>query len=205
MPFEERRDASHKFGEGESNHNLLTSHNCLHIMKETGTVIEISVNKDQSLTFLVQGKPAAVSEARRRILQQFQTQVFTCCVICTVSSIFFFTKICFVTLFCIYFNAQAQHKIHIPQDHHRLILGRSGLRLKELEKATATKITIPRQNEESDVITITGPKEGIDKAVHEISIISDEHVSVLRTHPLPCLSFCLTHKHLSFLVVSSSQ
>lgn len=85
VPFEERRDASHKFGEGESNHNLLTSHNCLHIMKETGTVIEISVNKDQSLTFLVQGKPAAVSEARRRILQQFQTQVFTCYVICTVS------------------------------------------------------------------------------------------------------------------------
>ena len=69
VPFEERRDASHKFGEGESNHN------CLHIMKETGTVIEISVNKDQSLTFLVQGKPSAVLEARRKILQQFQTQV----------------------------------------------------------------------------------------------------------------------------------
>lgn len=137
VPFEERRDASHKFGEGESNHN------CLHIMKETSTVIEISVNKDQSLTFLVQGKQPNVHEARRRILQQFQTQ--------------------------------AQQKIHIPQDHHRLILGKAGARLKELEKATATKITIPRQNEDSDLITITGPKEGIDKAVHEINIISDEH------------------------------
>lgn len=137
VPCEERRDSSHKFGEGESNHN------CLHIMKETSTVIEISVNKDQSLTFLVQGKPSAVLEAKRKILQQFQTQ--------------------------------AMHKIHIPQDHHRLILGRAGQRLKDLEKATATKITIPRQNDESDVITITGTKEGIDKAVHEISIISDEH------------------------------
>lgn len=75
------------------------------------------------------------------------------------------------------FLTKAQHKIRIPQEHHRLILGKAGQRLKDLEKATATKITIPRQNEESDLITVTGPKEGIDKAVHEISIISDEHVS----------------------------
>lgn len=137
VPCEERRDASDKFGEGASNHN------CLHIMKETNTVIEISVNKDQSLTFVVQGKPSNVLEARRKILQQFQTQ--------------------------------ASQKIRIPQDHHRLILGKAGQRLKDLEKATATKISVPQKSDESDIITVTGTKEGIDKAVHEISIISDEH------------------------------
>lgn len=57
-------------------------------------------------------------------------------------------------------------------------MGKSGARLKELEKETSTKISVPGINDSSDKITVTGTKEGIERAVHEISVISDEQVSV---------------------------
>ena len=53
-------------------------------------------------------------------------------------------------------------------------MGRGGSKLQELEVKTATKIQIPKAGEASDKITVSGPKEGIDKALHEIQIISDE-------------------------------
>lgn len=71
---------------------------------------------------------------------------------------------------------QANVAISIPKDHHRWILGQKGQRLKELEKNTGTKITIPSINDNSDKITIVGTRESIEKAVHEIRVISDEQV-----------------------------
>ena len=53
-------------------------------------------------------------------------------------------------------------------------MGRGGTKLQELEAKTSTKIQIPKANESADKITISGPKEGIEKALHEIRIISDE-------------------------------
>ncbi|XP_058464873.1 vigilin isoform X1 [Malaya genurostris] len=136
VPSGERKYDSDKFGEGES---LRT---CQNIMKETNAHIEISSGKDQSLTFLVTGKPNEVIEARRKILVHFQTQ--------------------------------ASKSISIPREHHRWILGKKGERLRELEKITATKIMVPRITDDSDIITISGTKEGIEKAEHEIRITSDE-------------------------------
>ncbi|XP_055631121.1 vigilin [Toxorhynchites rutilus septentrionalis] len=136
VPSGERKYDSDKFGEGES---LRT---CQNIMKETNAHIEISSGKDQSLTFLVTGKPAEVIEARRKILVHFQTQ--------------------------------ASKSISIPRDHHRWILGKKGDKLRELEKITATKINVPRIGDDSDIITISGTKEGIEKAEHEIRTTSDE-------------------------------
>ncbi|CAK9823134.1 Hdlbp [Anthophora retusa] len=72
------------------------------------------------------------------------------------------------------FQTQANKQISIPKDHHRWILGKLGQRLKDLEKTTATKITVPSVQDQSDTITITGTKEGIEKAEHEIRVISDE-------------------------------
>ncbi|XP_055529153.1 vigilin isoform X1 [Wyeomyia smithii] len=136
VPSGERKYDSDKFGEGES---LRT---CQNIMKETNAHIEISSGKDQSLTFLVTGKPNEVIEARRKILVHFQTQ--------------------------------ASKSISIPREHHRWILGKKGEKLRELEKITATKINVPRISDESDIITISGTKEGIEKAEHEIRTTSDE-------------------------------
>ena len=52
--------------------------------------------------------------------------------------------------------------------------GKGGAKLQELEKVTATKITIPKPHDNRDSVTITGTKEGIEKALHEIQTISDE-------------------------------
>ena len=56
----------------------------------------------------------------------------------------------------------------------RFLLGKGGSKLQELEKQTATKITIPKPGDSNDSIIINGNKEGIDKALHEIKLISDE-------------------------------
>ncbi|XP_023295266.2 vigilin isoform X2 [Lucilia cuprina] len=71
-----------------------------------------------------------------------------------------------------YFSAQASRSISIPKEHHRVILGKAGKRLRDLEQLTATKITIPSQNEDSDIINIAGTKEDIEKAEAEIRQLS---------------------------------
>ena len=86
---------------------------------------------------------------------------------------------------------QASYQLKIPREHHRFILGKQGKKLQELELNTATKITIPRTDENSDIVKITGTKEGIEKAKHEIEIISDEQVSLTIEITLIELSFFL--------------
>merc|ERR1719211_689130 len=139
IPVEERKDqASGHFGAGsEDSHK-----NIKNVMEKTGAKIEMSSNKDQSLTFLITGNKETVLRARRELLVQFQTQ--------------------------------ASVSISVPKDHHKYILGRGGANLQLLEQKTSTKISLPKANETNDKITISGPKEGIDKAIHEIRIISDE-------------------------------
>jgi len=72
------------------------------------------------------------------------------------------------------FQTQAQVQISIPKEHHRFLLGSKGALLAELERTTATKISIPRPNEDSSTVTVTGTREGIEKAVHEIRLTSDK-------------------------------
>jgi len=72
------------------------------------------------------------------------------------------------------FQTQANATMNIPKEHHRHLLGKGGVKLQEMEKNTATKITIPKPTDPSDAITIVGAKDGIEKAMHEIQLISDE-------------------------------
>lgn len=74
----------------------------------------------------------------------------------------------------VHFQTQASKQISIPRDHHRWILGKKGEKLRDLEKMTATKISVPSISDDNDVITIQGTKEGIEKAEHEIRTTSDE-------------------------------
>uniref|UniRef100_A0A1E1X8G5 Putative vigilin n=1 Tax=Amblyomma aureolatum TaxID=187763 RepID=A0A1E1X8G5_9ACAR len=71
-------------------------------------------------------------------------------------------------------QTQASGNIQIPKEHHRFILGKNGKKLAELEQNTATKITVPRTDDPSDFITISGTKEAIDRARDHIQKISEE-------------------------------
>ena len=75
-------------------------------------------------------------------------------------------------------HPQAHVDLKIPKEHHRFVIGKEGQKLKTIELSTATKISIPRHDESSDIIKISGTKEGIDKARHQIQMISDEQVNV---------------------------
>lgn len=44
---------------------------------------------------------------------------------------------------------------------------------------TATKISVPGIADSSETLTITGTKEGIEKAEHEIRVCSEEQVKYL--------------------------
>ena len=74
-------------------------------------------------------------------------------------------------------QTQANVLLPIPKEHHRFILGKNGQKLAALEQSTGTKITVPRQLDTSDQIKVVGTKEAIDKAVHEIQLISSEAAS----------------------------
>jgi len=148
IPMAERRGGGGGVatGNGVSNGSSFgaedSSKTLKNVMDKSGAKIEMSSSRDQSLTFLITGKPDAVLKARRDLFAQFQTQ--------------------------------QSHNMSVPKEHHRYILGRGGSKLQELEQRTSTKISMPKVNETTDMITITGPKDGIEKAMHEISLISDQ-------------------------------
>jgi predicted PilT family ATPase len=75
-------------------------------------------------------------------------------------------------------QTQAHDQVKIPKEHHRFILGPKGKKLADLELKTATKISIPRAEENSDLVTITGTRDGIERARHEIQLISDEQAKL---------------------------
>uniref|UniRef100_A0A8C5CDW2 K Homology domain-containing protein n=1 Tax=Gadus morhua TaxID=8049 RepID=A0A8C5CDW2_GADMO len=71
-------------------------------------------------------------------------------------------------------QTQASATVAIPKEHHRFVIGKNGEKLQELELRTATKIAIPRHDDPSTSIRITGTKEGIEKARHEVLLIHAE-------------------------------
>ncbi|XP_070764604.1 high density lipoprotein binding protein a isoform X1 [Enoplosus armatus] len=71
-------------------------------------------------------------------------------------------------------QTQASATVAIPKEHHRFVIGKNGEKLQELELKTATKIQIPRPEDPSNQIKISGTKEGLEKAKHEILLISAE-------------------------------
>uniref|UniRef100_A0A452FNH9 Vigilin n=1 Tax=Capra hircus TaxID=9925 RepID=A0A452FNH9_CAPHI len=90
-------------------------------------------------------------------------------------------------------QTQASATVAIPKEHHRFVIGKNGEKLQDLELKTATKIQIPRPDDASNQIRITGTKEGIEKARHEVLLISAEQVRPCGCDPAdPCrlLSHC---------------
>uniref|UniRef100_A0A3Q3WA91 Vigilin n=1 Tax=Mola mola TaxID=94237 RepID=A0A3Q3WA91_MOLML len=71
-------------------------------------------------------------------------------------------------------QTQASSTVAIPKEHHRFVIGKNGEKLQDMELKTATKIQIPRPDDPSNQIKISGTKEGLEKAKHEILLISAE-------------------------------
>lgn len=68
-------------------------------------------------------------------------------------------------------------QIHVPKDQHKYIIGPKGATLKELQEKTCTSIQVPKSELNSDTITITGPKDGIEQAIHEIHLIIEKQLN----------------------------
>ena len=74
-------------------------------------------------------------------------------------------------------ETQIQHEVHIPKPHHKFVLGKNGQKLKDLQIITGAKIIVPGRDDASDAIKILGTKAAIEKALHEINVISYEIAS----------------------------
>lgn len=77
---------------------------------------------------------------------------------------------------------QAAREIAIPKEHHRAIIGRNGERLKELQAETDCTVTVPGRDSNSDIVRISGPREGIDKAAHRIIELSEQQAKLANEH-----------------------
>lgn len=71
-------------------------------------------------------------------------------------------------------QTERDFKMKVPKDQHKFLIGKGGIVLKDLQEKTCTKIQVPKPESNLEYITITGPKDGIDQAVHDIQIIIDE-------------------------------
>jgi len=71
-------------------------------------------------------------------------------------------------------QAERETKLKVPKEHHKILIGKSGTVLKDLQDKSCTKITVPKSDSNSEFITITGPKDGIELAIHEIQLRIDE-------------------------------
>ena len=71
-------------------------------------------------------------------------------------------------------QTEKDFKYKVPKELHKYIIGRNGTILKALQDKTSTSINIPKPDQNSDIIIIHGPKEGIDRAVQEIQLICEE-------------------------------
>ena len=164
-PEERRAISRNRFGEQSELSKI-----CSDIMAKTSTDIQLTNLKDGTLNFLISGK----EEATDKVILYFN---------------FFFVNHRYLLEFVFIIKQQARHllsaefqtqivhQLAIPKEHHRIILGKNGKKLLDLEQATGTRIQIPKQDDPSENIRIMGMRESIDKAVHEIISISDQALS----------------------------
>lgn len=64
--------------------------------------------------------------------------------------------------------------MQIPKDHHKFIMGPKGAKIKEIQDRFATRVNIPKADDPSDVITITGTTENCRLTAAELQRISAE-------------------------------
>ena len=86
---------------------------------------------------------------------------------------------------------------------HANVIGKGGATLRKLREETDTKIELPGEKNDSDVIVITGRKENVQKARARIQAIEKEMVRtqdtilyvVTYTHVQPCVHVWIVSVH----------
>lgn len=121
-----------------------TNKKCVEIADRLGVKVEICCSKDSSLHIVISGPEEKVNEAKKSIMSELVRE--------------------------------SEQKIRVPKEQHKFLIGRAGVILRELQEKTCTSIQIPKSDTQvnGDLITISGPKEGIEQAIHEIQLICDE-------------------------------
>merc|ERR1719461_2478383 len=71
-----------------------------------------------------------------------------------------------------------QVKVPIFKQFHKFIIGKGGANIKRIRDETDTKIDLPDSGSDSDMITITGKKPNVNKAVSEIQKIQNEMANI---------------------------
>lgn len=69
---------------------------------------------------------------------------------------------------------ETEQQVRVPKEQHKFLIGKAGVVLQDLQKKTCTNIQVPKSDSSSDMITISGNKDGIEQAIHEIQLICDE-------------------------------
>ena len=72
-----------------------------------------------------------------------------------------------------------QVKVPIFKQFHKFIIGKGGATIKKIRQETDTRVDLPESGSESDVITLTGKKENVEKAVAKIQQIQSEMANVV--------------------------
>jgi hypothetical protein len=75
-------------------------------------------------------------------------------------------------------QTEKEFKFKVPRELHKFIIGRNGNVLKDLQEKTCTTINVPKPEANSDLISLHGPKDGIERVIHEIQTICDEQSKI---------------------------
>lgn len=73
--------------------------------------------------------------------------------------------------------ANYHEEVRVFKKFHANVIGKGGATLRKLREETDTKIELPGEKNDSDVIVITGKKENVQKARARIQAIEKEMVS----------------------------
>ena len=75
--------------------------------------------------------------------------------------------------------ANYQEEVRIFKKFHGSVIGRGGATLRKIRDETDTKIELPQENSDNDMIRIIGRKENVEKARARILAIEKDMVSIL--------------------------
>lgn len=74
-----------------------------------------------------------------------------------------------------------QAEVPIYKQFHKFIIGKGGANIRKIREDTQTKIDLPSEGDENDVITITGKRENVDDACERIRKIQVKGTAFFRT------------------------